>query len=135
MHAPGALRHKISGRPFDKKSPDGKTVTLTHQRKMARRAGIWLLAFLRGRMVSDKTHVQHDMMCDTILRGNGYLQAGDLFPNPGADSTVSHTHANYTFGVCVVDANPRHLTVHSLALSTRPCTRYSIMLPARAHGV
>ena len=94
MHAPGALRHKISGRPFDTKSPDGKTVTLTHRRKMARRAGIRLLSFLRGRMGSDKNHMQHDMKCDTIHRGNGYLQAGLLFRNAGANTTVSDTHAN-----------------------------------------
>ncbi len=47
LYSPGALRHKISGRPFDTKSQDGNTGTLTHRRNMARGAGI-RLCFLRA---------------------------------------------------------------------------------------
>jgi hypothetical protein len=45
-------------------------------------------------MGSDKNHMQDDVKCDTIHKSNGYLQAGFLPRNAGANTTVSDTHAN-----------------------------------------
>ncbi len=74
MEAPGALRLKISGRPFDTKSQDGKAFSLIHRRKPDRGAGITLPGLVRTRTGPDENRRRQHANCATLCRSSGYSQ-------------------------------------------------------------